>query len=89
VHELALAKGIVDQVLRVIEREQLGRVERVHLEVGTASGVDAEDLRFCFQVAAAGSAAQAAVLDIEMSPGGHALTLRSVDAEQRQEEPFT
>src|SRR6476661_4198966 len=41
-HELALARTIVDQILKVLEHERLGHVSRVVLELGTAAGVEAD-----------------------------------------------
>ena len=65
-HELAIA----EDVLGSITARTAGRkVHAVRLEVGKLSGVSAESLRFCFELAAAGTGIDGAVLDIIEPPG--------------------
>jgi len=79
-HELALARGIVDQILEVVERERLGRVSRVVLELGTAAGVDAGALSLGFEVAAQRSAVEGAALEIDCVPDGQDLRVKILEA---------
>jgi len=68
VHELSVMQSVVDQVT-----ERLGdaRVAEVHLTVGKLSGVVADSLRFCFELACAGTSMEGAELDID-EPAGSA-----------------
>ena len=60
-HELAIAQGVIDQVT---ERLPDGRVTRVRLEIGSLSGVVADSLLFCFDLAAEGTNLAGASLEI-------------------------
>jgi hydrogenase nickel incorporation protein HypA/HybF len=65
-HELAIAENVLDTITaRTADR----KVHAVRLEVGRLSGVSADSLRFCFELAAAGTAVDGAVLDIVEPPG--------------------
>ena len=64
-HELALARTLVDEILQVVERERLRQVSRVVLELGTAAGVEADALSLGFEVAARSSPVEGAALEIE------------------------
>lgn len=64
-HELAIAESVVATVLERTE----GRVSVVRLRVGQMSGVVPDALTFCFELAAAGSRLEGAVLEIETQPG--------------------
>ncbi len=67
-HELSL----MEELLRIAEAEALargGRVETVVLEVGLLAGVEVEALRFAFEALKAGTAAEAAALEIEEPEG--------------------
>jgi hydrogenase nickel incorporation protein HypA/HybF len=79
-HELALAKTIVDQILEVVERERLGQVSRVVLELGTAAGVEVEALSLGFEVAARSSAVEGAALEIERVADGRDLRVKVLEA---------
>ncbi len=60
-HELAL----VEEVVRIVtEGCEGGSVKRVVLEVGPLSAVLPDALRFCFDLAAQGTAAEGATLEI-------------------------
>jgi len=80
VHELGLARSLVEQILEVVHRERWGRVSRVVLELGTAAGVDAEALSFGFEVAGQHSAVEGAALEIESLPDGHDLRVKLLEA---------
>ena len=80
-HELALAKTLVDQILQVVEREQLGHVSRVVLELGTAAGVEADSLSLGFEVAARSSPVEGAALEIEPLVGGRDVRVKLLEAD--------
>ncbi|HEY1971834.1 MAG TPA: hydrogenase maturation nickel metallochaperone HypA [Pseudonocardia sp.] len=65
-HELAITESIVAAV-----RDRLPDIpiRRVRVEVGQLSGVVADALRFCFQLATQGTTLEGAELDIVSSPG--------------------
>ncbi len=69
-HELSIALGILDVVRAACEAEGYGRVERVRVRVGKASGVMTVALRFSFDTAREGTVAAAAELEIEEVPVG-------------------
>ena len=60
-HELALAMEVVDIVNR---RAEGARVQRVVVEVGVLAAVLPDALRFCFEIASAGTSAADATLAI-------------------------
>ena len=60
-HELAIAEGVVDQVTGKLPD---ARVTCVCLEIGALSGVVADSLRFCFDLATEGTALEGARLEI-------------------------
>lgn len=67
-HELSIAESVVDAVLaRTGDRP----VTLVRLQVGRLSGVVADALAFCFELAAVGTALEGAELRIE-EPDGRA-----------------
>ena len=68
VHELAVMQGVVDQVTA-----RLGdsRVTTVHLSIGKLSGVVPDAIRFCFELATAGTTMDGASLEID-EPAGRA-----------------
>ena len=67
-HELALGQSIVNQVVDLAKREQVGTVSRVRVAVGAGVGVDGDSLRFGFGIAAEGTLADGAVLEIDHIP---------------------
>lgn len=64
-HELAIAKGIIDIVNSEAEKSGFENVLEITLRVGEYSGIVPECLREFFPIAAAGSAAARAELVIE------------------------
>jgi hydrogenase nickel incorporation protein HypA/HybF len=56
-------------VAAVSEHVGDGRVTRVSLEIGMLSGVVADSVRFCFDLAAGGTALEGARLEIIETPG--------------------
>ena len=65
-HELAIAESVLSTITaRTGDRP----VYEVRLEIGRLSGVSADSLRFCFSLAAEGTAVAGAGLDIVEPPG--------------------
>lgn len=70
-HELAIAKSIVDAVC---EHAGSRRVHTVHVVIGALCAVIPDSVQFCFDVVTAGTVAEGARLDIETPFGtGHCL----------------
>ncbi|MEO6887161.1 MAG: hydrogenase maturation nickel metallochaperone HypA [Jatrophihabitantaceae bacterium] len=65
-HELAVATSVIDAI---VERTGDKQVRGVRLEVGQLCGVCVDSLRFCFELAAAGTAVGDATLEIECPAG--------------------
>ena len=64
-HELAIAESVVDTVT---QRLPGARITRVHLEIGALSGVVADSIRFCFDLATEGTGLERATLEITEPP---------------------
>jgi len=69
-HGLALSRSIVELVTERARAERFRAVTRVTVAVGVGAGVDAEALRFCWDVAAEETAARGAELVIGEVPLG-------------------
>lgn len=67
-HELAIAKGIIDIVNSEAKDKGFQRVLEIGLRVGEYSGIVPECIREFFPIAAAGSPAEGAVLEIQTIP---------------------
>jgi len=65
VHELAIAEAVVDTVT---QRLPDARITCVHLEIGALSGVVADSIRFCFDLATEGTGLEGATLEITEPP---------------------
>jgi hydrogenase nickel incorporation protein HypA/HybF len=70
VHELGIAQSIVDSVSEEARAHGGGRVTRVGLRIGELSGVNADALRFSFQITVQETDLAGAELDIEEIPLG-------------------
>lgn len=64
-HELSVCLSLLDQVQSIAREHGATRVERILLRIGPLSGVEGELLRNAYPIAAAGTLAEGAVLDIE------------------------
>lgn len=64
-HELAVCQGLMGQVEQIARRENAERITRILLSIGPLSGVEATLLKDAFPIAAAGTVAEDADLDIE------------------------
>lgn len=85
-HELSIARAVIDQVSRAAEEQDVGAVSRVTLAVGRLSGVVPAALELNFDLAAAGTVLDGAELVIEPRPivarcpvGDHDLTMDDLD----------
>ncbi|MCX7590227.1 MAG: hydrogenase maturation nickel metallochaperone HypA [Kiritimatiellae bacterium] len=67
-HELSIARALVDQVVGVIRTHGAIRATMVRVQLGTFSGVVKEALETAFPFAAEGTAAEGARLEIEEVP---------------------
>ncbi|MCF8016367.1 MAG: hydrogenase maturation nickel metallochaperone HypA [Chromatiaceae bacterium] len=67
-HELSICMSLLDQVERIAKEHRAERVERILLRIGPLSGVEAPLLMNAYPLAAAGTIAEHAQLDIEPAP---------------------
>lgn len=67
-HELSIAVSLIDAASQEAEAAGAARVEALRLRLGPLSGVVPDALRFSFEVAAAGTPLEGAVLKIEEVP---------------------
>jgi hydrogenase nickel incorporation protein HypA/HybF len=65
-HELAITESIV---AAVAERMGDAPIRRLKVEIGRLSGVVPDAVRFCFELAAAGTTLEGAVLEIDEPAG--------------------
>ena len=63
-HELALCRGLLQQVTRIAEEHQASAIKSIHLKVGPLAGIETELLKRSFPLVAHGTAAQEALLEI-------------------------
>lgn len=77
-HELSIALALVELTSEEAERLRAARVNALYVRLGTSSGVVAEALRFSFDLAAAGTIAEGARLELEPVEGND-LQLRAME----------
>ena len=65
-HELALTESVVDAVT---QRLPGAKISCVRLDIGALSGVVADSVRFCFDLATEGTNLEGARLEITQTPG--------------------
>ena len=64
-HELSIVEAIIEQVEKEVERAaEGGRVGRLDLVIGRLSGVNADSIRFAFEMLAPGTLVEGATLQI-------------------------
>jgi hydrogenase nickel incorporation protein HypA/HybF len=68
VHELAIADRLLDRALAAAEAAGATRVDALHLELGTATHLVPEQVRFCIRAVAEGTPAEDADVRIEEVP---------------------
>ncbi len=61
-------QNLIEVVKSAAEAEGGGKVKAVHLKIGRMSGVNAESLRFAFDILSEGTAIEGGRLEIEMIP---------------------
>jgi hydrogenase nickel incorporation protein HypA/HybF len=67
-HELSVAQALVEQIEHIVREQRASAATRVRLRIGPLSGVAADLLASAFPLAAAGSVAEAASLDVVAAP---------------------
>lgn len=67
-HELSIAMSIIDRVAEEAGSRGGLEIEAVHLRIGPLAGVDAEALRFSYEIACQGTALEGSRLAIESVP---------------------
>lgn len=67
-HELSIAVDLIDAAAERAREEGAQRIRAVYLRVGPLSGVVVRALRSAFDVAARGTPAEGAALDVEEAP---------------------
>lgn len=76
-HELGLTRNLV----AIVSEQAAGkRVRRVWLEIGTASAIIPDAVRFCFDVVAKGTPLEGAALDI-IECDGEKLNIKAMEVE--------
>jgi hydrogenase nickel incorporation protein HypA/HybF len=68
-HELSLCEGVLQVLEEQARVQHYTRVKTVWLEIGTLAGVEAEAMRFGFEVVTRGTLAEGARLEIIELPG--------------------
>ena len=68
-HEVALMEEILTILRENAQTQGFCHVHRVILSIGKLSGIEPENLAFCFKSVTAGSLAQGAELEIQEVPG--------------------
>lgn len=67
-HEMAIAESVLSMVENLQRQHGFLTVHEVHLLIGEMAAVEADSLRFCFDVVAAGSVCGGAKLVIHHAP---------------------
>ena len=67
-HEVSIARNVVDHVVRSVDPDDLDRVGLVRLRIGDMSGVVADSLEFCFSAIVQGTPLEHARIEIESLP---------------------
>lgn len=68
-HELSVARGILEIIEAERARHGFDRVRAVRLRLGALSGVDADALAFAFEAAREGTCASEASLEMDVEQG--------------------
>ena len=85
-HELSIARSLVEGVAEAARREGARRAVVVRVRIGVLSGVEAWPLRQAFPFAAAGTVAEGADLQIEEVPAR--VRCRACGLEFAPDDPF-
>jgi hydrogenase nickel incorporation protein HypA/HybF len=71
VHEVGIANSILEAVREEAARHSAARVRSICVRIGTLTAVDADALRFCFEVLARNTEFASTELAIEICPRIH------------------
>jgi hydrogenase nickel incorporation protein HypA/HybF len=71
VHEMGIANSILEAVQKEAARYRGARATKVGVRVGELAAIDAEALRFCFEVLSRDTDLDGLQLDIEICPRRH------------------
>jgi len=64
-HELSIAQSVVQAVLESLSGTPACQILKVRLKIGALSGVDADAVRFCYDIATRDTRLEGSILDIE------------------------
>ncbi len=67
-HEVSLMQNLMNVVASAAEEQGGGKVMTVHLRIGRMAGVNADSLRFAFDILSKGTVAEEGKLEIETVP---------------------
>lgn len=67
-HEMAIARSVMEATSRVLEENGLTRLDSITLRIGELTAVEPSSLRFCFQAIAKDTPMEDAVMIIEEVP---------------------
>lgn len=68
-HEMSLCENVLQVIEQHAKAQQFQRVTKIWLEIGALAGVEAEAMRFCFDIVMQASIAKGAELEIIELPG--------------------
>jgi hydrogenase nickel incorporation protein HypA/HybF len=64
-HEMSIARNIIETVTEAVPPEGREKVRKIHLKIGTMAGVVADSLTFCFDVIKSDSGLANSVIEVE------------------------
>jgi hydrogenase nickel incorporation protein HypA/HybF len=67
-HEMGIARNILDIAVAAAQREGTGKISKISLIAGELRGIEPAQLTFCFGFTARDTIAEGACLDIEIVP---------------------
>jgi len=70
-HEMSIARGIIDIVTEEMTRHGVEKTKAVNIAVGKFTAVAPDQLAFCFSMAVAGTSLEGARLNIREVPFGY------------------
>lgn len=79
-HEMAIAIALIDQTSAVAREQHAKAIPSITVVVGRLSGTDPDALRAVFELAAEGTLAEGARLEVELA-AGRELYIKSMDVD--------
>jgi len=64
-HEMGLTRRMLAAALEQAERDHIAHIGAVEIEISPVSGIEADEVRGCFEIARAGTAAEGAALTVQ------------------------